>query len=113
MIKSIQSLSPHVTVDQYTPPYIGGNSQSAGQMRFNTNTQQVDVYDGNSWISMSQNVNVRMSYTAEEAIRWAERKMRDEHALEERMAQHPGLKDAYEKFQLMDILSRELDVKSA
>jgi len=109
MIKSIQSLSPHVTVDHYSPPYVGGNSQSAGQMRFNTNTQQVDVYDGNSWISMSQNVNVRMSYTAEEAIRWATIKMQEENELKAKMEKYPTLKSAYEQYKLVEALVYEDD----
>lgn len=107
MIKSIQSLSPHVTVDYYSPPYVGGNSQSAGQMRFNTNTQQVDVYDGNNWISMSQNVTVRMSFTAEEAIRWATEKMKEENELKAKMEKYPTLKSAYEQYKMVEALVYE------
>jgi hypothetical protein len=104
MIKSIQSLSPHVTVDYYSPPYVGGNSQSAGQMRFNTSTQQVDVYDGNSWISMSQTITVRMSYTAEEAVRWATIKMQEEKKLNAKMEKYPTLKSAYDQYKMVEAL---------
>jgi hypothetical protein len=70
-------------------------------------TQQMEVYDGTNWISITQTDTVGLTMPAEEAIRWAQEKMQDERNLEERMAKHPGLKDAYEKFQMMDILTKE------
>jgi hypothetical protein len=107
MIKNITQSGAFVQVSSYSPPNIYNTGQSAGEMRYNTNTQHMEVYDGTNWISISQTPTVSLSYEAEEAIRWAERKMQDERDLEERMAKHPGLKDAYEKFQMMDILTKE------
>lgn len=98
-----------INVSSYTPPSVYGTLQSAGQMRYNTNTQQIEVYDGNSWISISQTATVGLNYEAEEAIRWVQKKMSEERELKARMERHPGLKDAYEKFQIMDILTREED----
>ena len=99
--------SPFLTTGSYGGPHIGANGQSAGQLRYNTSLQQVEVYDGVAWIMLSQNANVGLSYEAEEVLRWAGYKMREEDALKKRMEKHPGLKDAYEKFQLMDILTKE------
>ena len=107
MINNLSITSPHFTNSSYSTPYIGNNGQSAGNMRFNTMTQQMEVFDGNMWINISQNVTVGMTWTAEEAIRWATEKMEEERALKQRMEKHPGLKDAYEKFQIMDILTKE------
>ena len=45
--------------------------------------------------------------SAEDAIRWTLEKMSEERNLKDRMEKHPALKDAYEKFQLMDILCKE------
>jgi hypothetical protein len=110
MINNLSITSPHLsTSGAYTTPYIGNNGQSAGNMRFNTMTQQMEVFDGSTWINISQNVTVGMTWTAEEAIRWASEKMAEERALKERMEKHSGLKDAYEKFQIMDILTKEED----
>lgn len=109
MINNLSITSPHLTTSSYSAPYIGNNGQSAGNMRFNTMTQQMEVFDGSTWINISQNVTMGMTWTAEEAIRWAQEKMEEERALKERMERHPGLKDAYEKFQIMDILSKESD----
>jgi hypothetical protein len=114
MINNLSITSPHLTTSgAYITPYIGNTGQSAGNMRFNTTTQQMEVFDGSIWISISQNVTVGMSYPAEEAIRWAHEKMSEERALKERMKRHPGLRDAYEKFQIMDILTKEEDEQSA
>lgn len=109
MVNHLSITSPHLTTSSYQAPYIGNTGQSAGNMRFNTTTQQMEAFDGSIWISISQNVTVGLSWTAEEAIRWATEKMSEERALKERMDRHPGLRDAYEKFQIMDILTKEED----
>jgi hypothetical protein len=47
----------------------------------------------------------------QEILTWAEKKMREDLELEKRMEQHPGLRDAYEKFKVMDVLTQENDNK--
>jgi hypothetical protein len=114
MINNLTVTSPHLTTSgAYTTPYIGNNGQSAGNVRWNTMTQQMEVFDGSTWINISQNVTVGIMATAEEAIRWATQKMQEEIDLKQRMDQHPGLRDAYEKFQMMDILTKEEDDQRA
>lgn len=107
MIKNITQSGAFTQVSSYYPPQIYGNGQSAGQVRYNTSTQQMEVYDGSTWISISQTATVGLSGEAEEAIRWARATMIEEAALKARLEKHPGLKDAYEKFQIMDILCKE------
>ena len=108
MINNLTVTSPHLTTSSYSAPYINNNGmQSIGQIRYNTMTQQMEVYDGMTWIVISQNVSVGLSWAADEAIRWANEKMREEADLKQRIERHPGLKDAWEKFQIMDILSKE------
>ena len=107
MIKNLSQSGAFMQVSSYYPPQIYGNGQSAGQVRYNTSTQQMEVYDGNIWIAISQTVTVGLSMPAEEAIRWAQDKMDEERSLKKRLEKHPGLKDAYEKFQVMDILCKE------
>ena len=109
MIKTISQSGAFTQVSSYSPPHIYGSGQSAGQVRYNTNTQQMEVYDGSTWMSISTTASVGLSGEAEEAIRWARATMAEEAALKERLERHPGLKDAYEKFQIMDILCREED----
>ena len=82
---------------------------NVGQVRYNPSTQNMEVYDGNMWQIISSGATVGLSYDADSAVRWALQKMKEEEDLKERMAKHPGLKDAYEKFQMMDILTKEED----
>jgi len=111
MIKNITQSGAFTQVHSYSPPTIYNTGQSAGEVRYNTNTQQMEVYDGSNWISISQTATVGLSYEAEEAIRWAQEKIKEEAELKERIDKHPGLKDAYEKFQIMDILTKEEDAQ--
>ena len=109
MIKNLTANGAFVQVNSYSPPNVYGSGQSAGQVRYNTITQHMEVYDGTNWISISQTATVGLSYDAEEILRWAQTKRAEEADLKERLAKHPGLKDAWEKFQIFDILSREAD----
>jgi len=109
MIKDITTASSSVVVTSTTHRSIYNAGQSAGQMRYNTNTQNYEVYDGGSWVTVSQIASVSLTWEAEKAISWAKTKMVEEASLKERMDQHPGLKDAWDKFQIMDILTKEVD----
>jgi hypothetical protein len=109
MINNLSITSPHLTTSAHNAQYISNNGQSAGTVRWNTSGQQMEVFDGSTWISINQNITIGMTWTAEEAIRWATEKMTEERNLKQRMDNHPGLKDAYEKFQMMDILTKEED----
>lgn len=112
MIKNIYSNSPYVTVGTVVNPNIYGNGPMMGQIRYNPTTYNYEVYDGTIWQIVSNSVPVGLSHEADEAIRWAIERKRDEAELKQRMEKHPGLKDAYEKFQILDILCKEEDEHS-
>ena len=110
MIKNLATSSNYITVSgSYAPTIYNNGSLNLGQMRFNPNTQSVEVYDGNTWQPMSQGATVGLSWDADSAIRWAIEKQKSEADLKERMDRHPGLKDAWDKFQILDILTKESD----
>lgn len=109
MIKNLNSSSTYLTINTYAPPNVYGNGNMSGTIRYNTNTQAYEVYDGSNWLMVSQTATVGLSWDADNAIRWAIEKQKEEAELKQRMEQHPGLKDAYEKFQIMDIMTRETD----
>jgi len=110
MIKNIYSGSPSVYVGTIqNPPIYGVNGSMVGQLRYNPSTSNYEVYDGNMWHTIQNSVPVGLSTEAEDAIRWARDRMREEQDLKKRMERHPGLKDAWEKFQVMDIMTRETD----
>ena len=93
-------------VPSATQPFVGSIRRSATH-----NT--IEIFDGNHWATMhSHPTTVSLSGMAESALGWAERKMLEEKQLKDRMEKHPGLKDAYERFKIMDILCSE-DEKNA
>jgi hypothetical protein len=67
----------------------------------------MEVFDGITWISINQNVTIGMSYEADEVLRWAGFKMREEDELKKRMEKYPTLKHAYEQFKMVEILVHE------
>ena len=110
MIKNIYSGSPSVYVGGVqNPPIYNAGGSMVGQLRYNPGTSNYEVYDGNTWHTIYNSVPVGLSQEAEDAIRWARQKMEDERDLKARMEKRPGLKDAWEKFQIMDLLSKEHD----
>ena len=99
MIKSIHSNSPFITVSGGNPgsTYIGNYSNNApgvGNMRYNPNSQNIEVYDGSTWIILSaHHTNINLSDDAVSLLEWA-RKKRDEDLERERLAQtSPIIKD--------------------
>ena len=92
MIKSIHSNSPFITVSGGNPgsTYIGNYSNNApgvGNMRYNPNNQNIEVYDGSTWIILSaHHANISLSDETVSLLEWA-RKKRDEELEIERLAQ--------------------------
>lgn len=96
MINNLTSSSPNLLTSSYSAPHIGNNGQSAGNMRFNTSTQQMEVFDGMAWINISTNANLSLSYSFEETIRWAQDKMMEEAKLEKLALENTAVKIALE-----------------
>ena len=99
MINSIMSMGKHIIVG-------GGNSASnyinngsgmmgVGDLRFNTSTQQIEFYNGQTWqiFTMAQ-ATVGLTSTAETAIDWAMKKMEEEREARAMAEQYPAVADA-------------------
>lgn len=112
MTSNYTSNSSYVTVGSYPSAHVVNLGCLAGQLRFNTTTQNMEVFDGTRWSEFYQQVSIGLTHVAEEAIAWAQIKMAEERELKARIERHPGLKDAWEKFQLMDLLTKEADEQS-
>ena len=68
----------------------------------------MQVFDGSNWMNISTSyATVGLDSSTEQALHWVKRKMQEEQDLKERMERHPGLKQAYEQFKIMDILTLE------
>jgi hypothetical protein len=98
MIKSLHSSSPFLTVSGGNPgsTYIGNysNAPGVGNMRYNPNNQNIEVYDGSTWIILSaHHANINLSDEAVSLLEWA-RKKRNEELERERLAEtSPAIKD--------------------
>ena len=88
-------------------PYLNTSQPMTGMIRVNPNMGRTEVYDGQNWIQFGADAHVDLSETTKQTLAWAQEKMLEEHRLKELMGQHPGLKDAYERLEIMKILVME------
>jgi len=106
MIKSILQSGRYLTVTgNGAYPYISsyGNGMGTGNMRFNTQTQNVEVYDGNQWIACSTgSVSVGLNSDAESLLDWARIKRDEESRIVALAAKHPTIADALAAVQLAE-----------
>ena len=92
-------------------PYINNSNYQNGNplhgmMRLNGS--DVQVFDGTAWLNVGASyAGIGLSGEAESAIDWASKKRLEEMDLMQRMEKHPGLKQAYEAFKIMDALTLE------
>jgi len=99
MIKSIHSSSPFITVSGGNPgsTYIGNYSNNApgvGNMRYNPNSQNIEVYDGSTWIILSaHHANINLSDETVRLLEWAKKKMLEEAERNELAKTNPAIND--------------------
>ncbi len=80
-------------------PYVNMSNPSAGMIRYNGTVQQMEVYDGVSWLTFtSDHAYVGLHESASAAITWAMGKMAEEAELQRMAHTHPAVRAAYEAF---------------
>ena len=119
MIKGIAHTGRYLQVTGGSPmnPYIPSGGQSAGMLRYNTNINTIEVYDGQVWKEVSSNfANVALTSEAEALLDWARKKRDEELQLEVLAKEHPAinialgnLKKAKIQLDATIILSKEHD----
>jgi hypothetical protein len=119
MIKGIAHTGQYLQVTGGSPmnPYIPPGGQSAGIVRYNTNMNVMEVYDGQNWREISNSyANVSLTGEAEALLDWARRKRNEEAELEALAKEHPAinialanLKKAKMQLDATIILSKEHD----
>jgi hypothetical protein len=122
MIKGISQGGRYITVTGGNPsnPYISPGSQSAGMMRYNTNMNNVEVYDGHSWKEIESYAGISLTSEAEALLDWARRKRDEEFQIQLLAKDHPAVKIAMDNLekarQQLDatiILSKEHDTSTS
>ena len=93
MITNVYSTGAFVTAHSLSStPYVNPNAPSSGMLRYHNN--QLQVYDGSSWLLMSGTANVGLSPEAEEIMNWARKKMQEEAEARAMAEQYPAVADA-------------------
>jgi uncharacterized protein YcfJ len=108
LIGTIKTTSKYVAVTGGPAGNYVNNSNymAVGQLQYNTNNQQLELYNGKDWQPVNLGTyHVDLNPHAEKILDWAAKKMSEEQEFKERMEKYPGLKDAYEQFQIMDALT--------
>lgn len=97
MIKSILPTGRYLQVSgsQGTMPYISSGNQSAGMLRLNTSSQNVEVYDGSSWREIGGGyVQVGLNGEAESLLDWARTERDRQSKREQVIKENPNLQKA-------------------
>ena len=88
MINGINSSGRYITVTggNSSNPYISPGAAGAGIMRWNPNTNNIEVNDGNMWVTVATSyASVSLSQEAESLLDWA-REQRNKQYEYERLA---------------------------
>ena len=122
MIKGITHSGRYLQVTGGSPisTYIPPGGQSAGMLRYNTSSCNIEVYDGSSWKELSTTyASVSITAEAEALLDWARRKRDEEFQIETLAKEHPAINIALDnlkkaKIQLdaTIILSKENETTS-
>jgi hypothetical protein len=103
MIKSITSNnSQYLTVNNGSPMqnYFSPGAQGAGQMRYNTTSNNIEVWDGVTWKEIgSTYATIELTYETQSLLQWAKQARDKEQTRETRIRSNPALRKAYEAIQ--------------
>lgn len=100
MIKDVMSSGRYVQVSSggsstYVNNY--GGQQGVGNMRYNTSTQNMEVYDGNNWMQLNMGIaSIGLTAEAESLLDWARKEREKQMLREARIRSNPALQKAYE-----------------
>lgn len=114
MIKTIQG-GPYLTVSHYGGMHIDAYSGNAnqggvGQVRFNPNSQTLEVWDGTSWKNIMGHAEVKLNTEAESILNWAREERARQLQYEELAKKHPAVADALESVKDAELKLRELAI---
>jgi hypothetical protein len=111
MIKNIVASGRYVQVSGGTSgTYVNGYSgaQGLGNMRFNTSTQNMEVFDGSSWITLNMDhASIGLNGEAESLLDWARKKRDEELAWQNLAATSQAVKIALDN---LEQAKQQLDI---
>lgn len=76
------------------------NNTLVGQVRYNGSSQNLEVYDGMTWLTMPASYPmVELSSEVQTILNWAKTKMAEELRLKQLAIRHPSLQHALDRLQ--------------
>lgn len=103
MIRGVNG-SQYITVMGGQPssmPYVNQSALSSGSLRYNPGTLNMEVYDGNSWVTIyPSTANIDVPDWVKATLDWAHQRMLDERKMEYYCAKYPGLEKARDNFEM-------------
>lgn len=119
MISGINSNSKYISVQggSSSSVYISPGSVGAGMLRYNSNTNGIEINDGNVWRAMAtSHASVGLTPETEMLLEWAQQKRNEELALKALAEKNEAvriavenLNKAQEQLQITAHLAREYD----
>ncbi len=116
MINSVKSTSRHIhTMGGSSLPYVSYSSNNPAQGMLRLNGDQMEVFDGNTWMKIySGPSDIGMSQEAEAALDWAIKQMKQEQEWYKLASSNEAvrialeqLEQAKQRLELITILSKE------
>lgn len=110
MIKGINSSSRYIAVSggMAASPYISPGSVGAGMMRWNPNTNCMEVNDGNMWKTIDMGyATVELTPDAESLLEWARKKRGEEATLRALAEKNSAVKIALDN---LEQAQQQLDI---
>lgn len=110
MTTSITSITPEwilaTASNTYISTYTGGATDGtppsgvpAGQLKFNTVTQQLEVFDGYSFQAINASVTLGLTQQATAVLDWARKRMEEETQIRRACETNSTVADAYAAYQ--------------
>jgi hypothetical protein len=91
-----------VTGGNISSPHISPGATGAGMVRWNSNMNQLEVNDGNSWIAITASyANVELTPEVVELLDWAKERRAEERRVKELCEKYPALQKAKDNFDLI------------
>jgi len=101
MIKTINAGAGIRIQNGYAPTtYVNMSNSSAGMVRYNGNSNNMEVYDGSSWMSLTGAYPmIELDGDVLAVVNWAKEKMNKEAKIQELAKTNPTVADALAAFE--------------
>lgn len=79
----------------------------AGQVRYNFNLNQMEIFDGNAWQAFKFDIHVGFNTESMEVLNWVREQRAEQKRLQELCKKYPSVADLKEKLDVMIALVKE------